>query len=261
MTIYVDYLIIDNVAFDSFLLWLVATTVKRPCKWWRILLASLLGALCAFVSVFFKGVLLTVVKFLFVVPICWIALGKKRLFVVVLLFVAYTFLLGGAIIGLFNVLNVGFVLDGNFGYYLDIPLGVFIFAILLVAICVKALACYVYSKKRVESNVYTVKIEIFGNKYTLQGFWDSGNLLICNGRPVCFGVGSFKSTLSTLVAQGILAGATQTVSFNTVNGVGSCLAIEATVTLNGKSMACYLALPKGNYNQDYQILLNGGLQP
>ncbi len=257
MTIYVDYLLIDNMSFDCFLLWLACKTARQKVVWWRLLLGGLLGTLCAFVSLFVTGALLVVVKFTFVLPMCAVVVGKRRLLVVTLLFVAYTFLLGGAILGLFSLLDINYQLQGNLSYYTSVPVGVYIAGIFAVLLLYQWLTRYLSAQKKVLSKVVKVTLVLPNQTIVLDAFCDSGNLLCHNNLPVCFAVGSFAKDFSQIIAEQILVGAVQTICYNTVSGKAQCLAIKCNISTEQTQKNCYLALSTANCNVDYQILLNG----
>lgn len=257
MTIYVDYLVIDNMSFDCFLLWLACKSARQPVVWWRLILAGLLGAACALVSVFCKGALLVFVKLAFVVPMCATVVGKRRLLVVTLLFVAYTFLLGGAILGLLSLFQVDYQLNGNLNYYASVPIGFFVAGIFCVLLLCQWLTRYLTAQKRVLQSVVKVTLTLPNQTLVLDAFCDSGNLLCHNNLPVCFAVGSFAKDFSQTLAQQILCGNVQTICYSTVSGDAKCLAVKCKIASDNVQKDCYLALSTANCNVDYQILLNG----
>ena len=122
MNVYIEYVIADNFVIDCLLLWAAAVTLKLPYKKWRLILGGAVGALCAVVSVFVSGWLVYLVKLACLVLMCLTAVGvSKKLLWYILLFVAYTFVLGGAIIALFHFFNVGYVTENGEFYDLDVP--------------------------------------------------------------------------------------------------------------------------------------------
>ena len=257
MTIYLDYLIIDNISFDCLLLWLACKTAKRKVVWWRLLLGGFLGVLCAFVSIFCQGALLVFVKVSFVLPMCLVVSGKRKLWVVALLFVAYTFLLGGTIFGLFGLFNVDFEWQGNLNYYMSIPLGIYFAGVLVVLMLSQWLTRYLTAQKRVLSKVVQATINLANQTINLDALCDSGNLLVHNNLPVCFAVGDFSSKFAQIVAEQLLVGKVETICYNTVSGSAQSLAIKCQLTLGQTSRDCYVALSKVSGSVDYQLILNG----
>jgi len=257
MTIYVDYLIIDNMSFDCLLLWMAATTARQKVLWWRLLLVGVLGCLCAFVSIFLQGVLLVVVKLAFVVPMCAAVVGKRRLLVVVALFVAYTFVLGGAILGLLSLLDVRYQLQGGLSYYTKVPLGIVIGGVFVVILLMQWLVRYITKQRMVSRAIVKAKLCLPSATMQLDAFCDSGNMLFFNNLPVCFAVGSFAKHFGSILAEQLLCGNVSTIPFNTMSGEGRCLAIKCQLTVNQQKRWCYLALSNSHCSVDYQILLNG----
>ncbi len=257
MTIYVDYLLIDNMSFDCFLLWLACKTARQKIVWWRLLLGGFLGVVCAFASLFVTGVLLVVVKFAFVLPMCMVVVGKRKLLVVMLLFVAYAFLLGGAILGLFSLLNVNYQLQGNLTYYTSVPIGTYIAGIFAVLLLSQWLTMYLTAQKKVLSKLVKATVVVSDETFILDALCDSGNLLVYNNWPVCFGVGDFCDKLAEIVAEQLLVGGVETICYNTVSGNAKALAVKCQVTVEQTQKQCYLALSKGARCVDYQLILNG----
>ena len=213
--------------------------------------------LCAFTSLFCAGVLLVFVKIAFVLPMCMVVVGKRRLLVVTLLFVAYTFLLGGAILGLFSLLDVSYQLQGNLSYYTDVPIGVYIAGTFAVLLLSQWLARYIAVRKKVLSKVVQVQVNLCGQTIKLDALCDSGNLLTHNNLPVCFAVGSFAKDFSQTVARQILVGNVQTICYSTVAGSAKSLAIKCQVTVEQMRKDCYIALSNVSHDADYQLILNG----
>ena len=255
MNVYVEYVVMDNFVIDSLLLWAVALTLRIQYKWWRIALGGAVGAICAVFSVFVSGVWLYLLKTACLLLMCVVAVGfGKKLFWHILLTLAYTFVLGGAIVGLFNLFKIDY-LDGSGQFYqMKVPLFVYVLAIALVAFLCYSIVIYVKNAKKVTP--YRVKVQIELDKsYVVDGFCDSGNSLRYDGIPVCFVTKSFKGFKEFFVRQTLL-GKVVEIDVSTVAGVQKVVAVEGTIIFNGEHKKVYLALPKEKCQTEYNVLLS-----
>ena len=255
MNVYVEYVVLDNFVIDSLLLWAVALTLRISYKWWRIALGGMVGAACAVASVFVGGVWLYLLKTACLLVMCVVAVGLgKKLFWHILLTLAYTFLLGGTVTGLFNLFQIDY-LDGSGQFYqMKVPLFVYAIAAALVAFLCYSIVIYVKNAKK--ATPYRVKVQIELDKsYTVDGFCDSGNSLHYDGAPVCFVTKSFKGFADYFVRQTLL-GKVVEIEVATVAGVEKVAAVEGKITLCGEQKKVYLALPKEKCQTEYNILLS-----
>ena len=255
MNVYIEYVVLDNFVLDALLLWAVALTLRLSYKWWRILLAAIVGAACAVVSVYVSGFWLYLIKGACLIAMCVTAVGfGKKLFWHILLTVAYTFVLGGAITGLFNLFKIDY-LDGSGQFYqMKVPLFVYAIAAALVAFLCYSIVIYVKNAKK--ATPYRVKVQIELDKtYVVDGFCDSGNSLSHDGIPVCFITKSFKGFADYFVRQ-TLQGKVTEIEVTTVAGKQKVAAVEGRVKLNGIDKRVYLALPKEKCQTEYNVLLS-----
>ena len=254
MNVYVEYVVLDNFVIDTLLLWAVALTLRLTYKRYRIVLGGAVGAACAVVSVYIDGFWLYLIKICCLFAMCVVAVGfGKKLFWHILLTVAYTFVLGGAIIGLFNLFKIDYVnSDGQF-YQMKVPLFVYVLAVTLVAFLCYSIVIFVKNAKKTAP--YRVKVQIELDKtYTVDGFCDSGNTLTYDGVPVCFVTKSFKGFADYFAAQ-TLKGKVVSIDVSTVAGAQKVAAVEGKITLKGEQKKVYLALPKEKCHTDYNVLL------
>ena len=255
MNVYVEYVALDNFVIDCLLLWAVALTLRISYTWWRIVLGGAVGAACAIVSVFVHGIWLYLLKAACLILMCIVAVGiGKKLFWHILLTFAYTFVLGGAIIGLFNIFQIDYVNgDGQF-YQMNVPLFVYVIAVALVAFLWYSIVIYIKNAKK--ASPYRKKVQIVLDKsYTVDGFCDSGNSLYHNGTPVCFVTKSFKGFADYFACQ-TLCGRAVDIDVATVAGEQKVIAVEGKIALNGEEIKVYLALPKEKCNTEYNVLLS-----
>jgi hypothetical protein len=256
MIIYIEYVIIDNMAFDCLILFLATLTLKMKPRWWRIALGGAVGTLCAFVSVYVDGFVNILLKITCVMLMSFICSGINiRVFWHILLTVAYTFAMGGAVVGLFFLSGTQFDLAAGLNYDSNVPMGVYLTAAALIAFIIYFCGIYVRQKKRQRGFLTKVTLTL-DTAYTLIGFCDSGNNLVYNNMPVCFAVGDFKKRVKGYFAQQLLTKNAVTVDYHTMAGDARCVAVAAEIAIGGKPTAIYLALSKVKATLDFDILLS-----
>lgn len=255
MNVYVEYVILDNFVIDTLLIWAVTLTLKIPYKKYRIFLAGAVGAACAVASVFVTGYWTYLVKTACLVAMCIVAVGfGKKLFWHILLTVAYTFVLGGAIVGLFNLFKVDYLTESGEYYELNVPLFVYALAVALVAFLCYSIAVYVKQTKKIAPHMAKIALTL-DKTYNLSGFCDSGNTLTYEGVPVCFVTKKF-SGFADYFATEALKGRVVTVAVTTVAGSKSVQAVKAKIAANGVEKEVYLALPAEKCQTLYNIILS-----
>ena len=238
MIVYIEYAFLDNLSMDCLLLLLATATLKLRVRWYRILLGGVVGSTMALLCVGLGGVVLYIAKGLALLLMCIATIGfGKKLFWCILTTCGYTFLMGGAIVGLFNLSVQSFV--GGVIYQSDIPLFCYFFAILLVVVIVKLLTAYFGDVKKVLPNVHKCQI-VLGQTHNVKALYDSGNCATCNGLPLCF----VSKKFCDVFAKRMLCGKTQQVNISTIAGSCVVVACKGQVVLNGVSIDVYFAMGK-----------------
>ena len=254
MTVYAEYVIADNFSLDFFILLASSLTLKYGVKVWRLALSAIVGAACAFFSVYVHGFWLVAMKFATLAVMCVTAVGiSKRLFWFCLAVLFYTFLTGGAIVGIFNLLG-GEYLGGGV-YKTDVPLFVYVLAVLAVGFLCYSVWTYVSAYKKIAPHLTSVKVEL-DKTYKISAFCDSGNTVYFNGIPVCFVVKKFGGFADYFAAQS-LKGNVVSVAVTTLTGTKQTLAVPAKIQTDGDCRDVLLALPAEKCSAPYNLLLNG----
>lgn len=237
MTVYVEYAFLDNLSMDCLILYLVTISLKLPIKWYRVLFGGIVGSITALLTFALTGVLLYVAKFLALLLMCIATVGfGKQLFWCVVSTCMYTFLLGGAIVGLFN-LGQPFV--GGVIYQSDVPLFCYFFAILLVVVLTKLLVVYLKDVKKVASNIVRCQVLLDGT-HDAKGLYDSGNSATCYGVPLCF----VSKKFADIFARRLLCGQTVQVNISTVVGSSVVVATKGKLVVGEISHEVYFAIAK-----------------
>ena len=256
MNVYVEYVILDNFVIDVLLLLAAALTLKLPIKKYRLILGGLVGSACAVVSVFVTGFWIYLVKTACLALMCVTVVGfGKKLFWYILLTVAYTFALGGAITGLFHLFKISYVNENGEFYQMKVPLFVYALAVGIVAFLCYSIVFYVRQTKKVAPFLTKISVTL-DKQYSLTGFCDSGNTLIHEGLPVCFVTQKFNGFAEYFARQTLL-GKICSIEVVTVAGVQKVSAVKTGGTANGKTLETFLALPKEKCKTaGYSVLLS-----
>lgn len=185
MQVYVELALIENFCMDFVLLSSAKFISKNPCRYWRICLGSLAGAIFAvvFPLINFGAVLSVVVKVLSGLFICLLA-GRFKNFKFYVKFTGWfltlTALLGGALIGIFALTGLEYK-EGSGFLLSSVPIGIPLFCALLLVLGARRLA-----KRLQKGEKNSVKLRIFTEQSSAEitGFFDSGNKVYSNGVPV-----------------------------------------------------------------------------
>ncbi len=185
MQVYVELAVVENFCMDFTLLYCAKLVCKNRASVLRVVAASALGACVAVVFPLFRlGAIWSVaVKILSGLIICFLA-GKYNSFKAYVkmtaVFMGFTALLGGALIGVFSLAGLDFQKGSGF-ILSSVPVGIPLFGALLTVIFARKFAAKL---KKVGKT--TVKCKIFsgGKSVELSGFFDSGNKVYYSGQPV-----------------------------------------------------------------------------
>ena len=181
MTVYIEYVLIDNFVIDFLLLKTAFLMTGSPISKFRIIICSIFGALFAlfYPLIVVNKFVLIIIKALFGLVLAFFA-GKfkraKEYATFTALFLALTFFVGGAIVGFYSVLGVD--------YSSEYSIGIMILPVYLFMVGVGRLVRVFYRKKDVAGFTANAEI-IFGNQSVkLNGFFDTGNALYDGFSPV-----------------------------------------------------------------------------
>lgn len=183
MTVYIEYVFLQNFFLDGVLIWLAYKGVKRKIRWGNLLLSSSFGGGYAVVYPLlrlptFLGFVLTISAGLL---LCLLAYGKvtgkgwKVYAFFTMQFFALSFLFGGAL-GAITKEKQLYILK-----MLGTPLLFLLFSVFCVYFFYKR-----YQRKGVMCLVYDCVIANGEKSIKTQGFYDSGNMATKRGIPVCF---------------------------------------------------------------------------
>lgn len=258
MVVYIEYVVLDNMIINSIILCCVNKTIKQSIVWYRIVLSALIGTICAIVSTVVPVIAAYFVKLICVVAMSLVSSGKRRLFWHVALTVVYTFLLGGAIIGLMSLLSLSYSITAvDLQYQSDIPISIYVLAVALCVVLAVMITKYINTRRATDSYIIDAVVTLDGQHIACKAMLDSGNTLTHNQLSVCFAFGNIYNKTANAIAKSVLAGKAATIKYSTVSSHKQAVAVQATVTVQGRTTAILLALPNSKTAAlGYDILLN-----
>jgi stage II sporulation protein GA (sporulation sigma-E factor processing peptidase) len=190
MIIYLDIILLLNMAIDTLLLWFTAYFRKERVVWWRILAAALIGS--AYTLFFFVPALTVLyewfVKLFFSTLMLLIAFGFRRWLTFLYnlcMFYFVGFLFGGGVIALtyFFATNSevvkGLLDTRDIGLGADIKATFFMLVAGLTTVFVISLRSYhaIQEPRKIEAFLVEVAVTIAGQQLLCRGLVDTGNQL------------------------------------------------------------------------------------
>lgn len=182
MEVYIEYVIIDTLIINYLLLWSVIKTLGLRCNNFLLIVSSLFGTIvaCLVPLTSFSGVVVGIIKFvisIIMVMMVYKFKGIKQFIYAYLLFVSYTFLMGGACYAIITLLGGTFE-NINIGKYDTIvPVSIVVFTCFAYVFIIFRLTKYIYRRKDMMPYIQTAIINIGGKNYEFKAFLDSGNRL------------------------------------------------------------------------------------
>ena len=177
MQVYIELVFIDNLIIDYLLLKYTFLLTKSRSGFWQLLFCAVLGASFATLLPVIKLniLLITLIKLTF--SLCLVYVGArfynlKSYLLSVLVFNMYTFLLGGGIISIFNLLCLPY----NKDYSVGIILGIFYVLIKII----HKIILIIYKRKNIYAYLSDCELSLGNVTVKATGFLDTGNRLYDN---------------------------------------------------------------------------------
>jgi len=179
MTVYLEYAIIDNLVINTVLLWFVCRTTKQKVVKWRIALSAVVGTVFALLLplVFVSGigaVVILAIKIFCGALMVYIVQPKPfaRFALFLLLFVTFTFALGGAVYG------AAFATSAFPKAITSIPVGVLVGVSLGFMWVLRGLIKFLNVRHSINNYLRDVIITYKDNKFRITSYLDTGNRLV-----------------------------------------------------------------------------------
>ena len=188
---YIEYVIIDNLIIDYLLLKTTMVSSRVKTSKLRLFLSSVIGTIVAVIMPFFKMsngflILLKLNLALIMVIISGEFLSLKKILISYGFFLAFTFLFGGILIGVFYLADVDYVLYFSINYDSFMPVGISVLIVYVGAKFTIYLVKNLLKSRDIEPFIRPCAIIVNGKKYKLNGYIDSGNRLFdkSSGLPI-----------------------------------------------------------------------------
>ena len=248
MTVYIEYVIIENLVIDFFLLKTTFLLTGKKQKFFRLFLCALLGAVIALIYplVEVSLLILTAIKIasgLLIVLLANEYKSVKSFYVNALVFFSLTFLTGGAIIGIYSIFNLD--------YQTEISVALMCLPAYLIIKAMTEVIKYVYRRKDIEKLIYKAILSKGENKVTAQGFLDTGNALYDGDRPV---IVINKNLFFKLCGKNLIKCKIKKIKIKTVTGEKENLAFELDELL------LYFSEKPNIYNNVTACIADGGFE-
>ena len=181
MTVYIEYVIIDNFVIDYMLLKATFAITGSNCSKTWLFLCAIIGAGFALLIPLmnFNSILVTLIKIVFGLLLVVIA-GRyksvKEYYINFLIFILLTFAVGGSVIGIYSMLGID--------YSSEVSIAVMVLPVYVLIKIIVLVIKFIYKRKNVMTGVFETEITVENVTKKCKGFLDTGNGLYDGDSPV-----------------------------------------------------------------------------
>ena len=181
MTVYIEYVLIDNFVIDYLLLKATFSLTKTSVKKGRLFFCAFLGACFALIYplLTITPFLLALIKLLTGMLLPLLATdytGIKHYFITTLLFMGMTFTVGGVITGVFSLLGLN--------ASSEFSIALMILPVYVTLKCITEIVSYLNKTRAVTKNLFPCELVLGDKTVKTDGFMDTGNALYDGDNPV-----------------------------------------------------------------------------
>lgn len=191
MSVYIEYVIVDNLVIDYLLLSVTLYTVRIKRNKFRLILAALLGTAFAVVMPLFIIGSVATLALKFTVGLIMVLIAAdykrvKRALATYAVFLLFTFASGGAITGFLYMLKKEISFQSVIAYSSDIPVCAIILSCAVIVWFFKRIIVKIYKKRDVYPFLRKTIVKRGEKIVETKGFIDSGNRLFdsVTGMPI-----------------------------------------------------------------------------
>ena len=182
MEVYVEYVIIDNLIVNALLIMCMLKTLGLKAHALRVFVSSAFGTAAVCVFPFFKIPIAFEVVSKICVGVIMVLVSHnfktiKHFVYGFLLFVLYTFLMGGACAGMIKLLGGNPESLGGGNYDTIVPVSLIILAVFVYAFIIFRLTKYIYRRKDMLPFMQKATLKIGDTCVSVNAYIDSGNRL------------------------------------------------------------------------------------
>ena len=186
MEVYIEYVIIDNLIINYLLLSLVVFTrksnIKKTKLWFGSVVGTIFALICPLIQI--NSILLFMGKLMVgvIISLFISRLAIRDVLISYILFISYTFLMGGVCYFILIALDIPVTSSGVLIYSFDIPVSIIILIVYVYYLIVRRLVRY---RRNILNYMYEVTIYKGDKTMELCGFLDTGNQIYDEyGMPV-----------------------------------------------------------------------------
>ena len=259
MVVYIEYVLINNFFIDYMILNAAFILTGARYKKGSLILASILGAVFALIFPLVDGVkvisfLIKIASGLLVVLIPAKYRNFREYFINAAVFFCYTFLIGGVIIGVFNIFNLDYSIE-PFSALICLP----------VYVALKffgSVVNHIYRRKDIAANIVDISLTVNKKQVLCKGFFDTGNGVYHNNLPVI--VCSKRFFFANFVER-LADSRFEKISVQTVNGKSDNLSVkvdELKIYIKDKQNTfnnVTLMISKYSVGDGYDVILHPAL--
>lgn len=265
MPIYIEYVLLDNLIIDYYILKCTLFLAKIKFKRLKVILSSVVGTIVAvcYPMLITNQKIIFAIKGLLALIMVLIAgdfKGLKDFFYSFNVFILLTFLSGGAIIAVLYSCNLEYVISGtDVIYNQGLPVSIMLLTSCVLSSIIIKIAKRIYKNREFFPFVRKCEILLKGKSFSLTGFIDSGNRLFDkkSGFPIVV-IGKQSAYKLDLFSH--LSAPCGKVPFNTVGGGGymllysiSGIVVHSIDKIDYKN--CLLAISEQSFS-DYDLILH-----
>ena len=182
MSVYIEYVVIDNLVIDFIVLYLVALCMQYKIAWYKLFFSACLGTFMAVVFPMLTIPMLLSLFCKFMLSVFMVLIIKRpkslKAFGVSLgLFYVFTWLLGGMIYALIWALGGDFISSSALTYSAPIPVGVLLAIAVVYGVILAKIARKMYKVKHMQPFIKKVELYALGVRMQFVAYVDSGNRL------------------------------------------------------------------------------------
>ena len=240
METYIEYVIIDNLIINYLLLFCSIRTLGLKANKFLLAISSIFGTIfvCVFPLVKIPSAMLVISKIAVGVLMVLISFKFDRLkqfLYCFILFVFYTFLMGGACFAVITLLGGNATNIGMGSYDTLLPVSLVILSCFIYAFIIIRLAKYIYRRKDMMPFMQTAVLTVAGKEIMFKAYLDSGNRLYdkkTNAPVIILSAYSLEKFFSQDEMASLVFGETSSVfknihylSYSTVEGISKKMVV------------------------------------
>ena len=189
MELFIEYVLLDNLVMNFIIIRFIEFTFRVIITNSRKFLGLLVGSVLTIFMPYFLQFGLIVYLYKFITSVAIVLMlkrycGFKHFIKYYIFFVAYTFLLGGIVLGVIGALDIDYSFNGVIIYDFEFPISIFVIVLSATIWLLKKMA--IALKEQVRSANYLCNIVLIDGDTRVEatGFMDSGNKVERNGESV-----------------------------------------------------------------------------